>query len=486
MDGEGFFICNTGVTDRYTRDGTFQVDEQNYLVDPATGWRVQRTNTTGEDEGFQVFGDNGIKVPYDSVLPGTATALITFKGNLSADELDPTATKWKGAGAVYNDSVTGELADVTSDLTNVTELGLQAGDTIDIAGTMADGSTATGASFTYTGAPGGQTFQDLLDTIETAFDPGTGSEVTAELKDGVIYVTENNTGYSLMTVQLSAGAGNTGPTEMPTLWNYVTVGGQAEQTTNITVYDDQGSPHALTMAFVRQPGDPSIPGSENVWDLVIKECQGAVNFDPLLGGSRRVAGIEFDETGLITNVTGADGFPLTSTFIGTWLDNLAVNFDPMQQPSPLQMAVEFGARGSTTGVTQFGGASSAGARQQDGFAEGSLESVSIDPTGTMSGVWTNGQSRDIAAVAVAVFQNTHGLERIGSNYWAWTPIAGEVAVGGGQENRAGRVRQNVLEESNVDISKEFSDMLIAQRGFQMNSRTIRVANNLIQTLVNIV
>ncbi len=110
----------------------------------------------------------------------------------------------------------------------------------------------------------------------------------------------------------------------------------------------------------------------------------------------------------------------------------------------------------------------------------------MDSRGVISGTFSNGKSLDIAAIRVAVFDNPQGLERVGNNYFASTPAAGDVVYSEGTQGRAGSVRQSVLEDSTVDIAREFTNLIVAQQGFQVNSRTVRVVNTILQQLASIV
>lgn len=100
IEGEGYFVLNDGDSDIYTRVGAMAVDSAFYLVDPATGYRVQRIGSQGVADGFQTPSDSGIRVPYDQALPAQGTENIRFTGNLSADEVDPTTNRLR-AGMEY-------------------------------------------------------------------------------------------------------------------------------------------------------------------------------------------------------------------------------------------------------------------------------------------------------------------------------------------------------------------------------------------------
>ncbi|MFO7956031.1 MAG: flagellar hook-basal body complex protein [Candidatus Brocadiia bacterium] len=468
IDGSGFFVVNDGSGNVFTRDGTFDVDSEGYLVDPATGYRVQRIGTTGEDFGFQVAGDSAIRIPFDTELPGSRTQEVTFQGNLSAGQYDPTSSTLRGIGTYTLTS--GGLADGAAEMTDIERLtDFTDGDTIDISGTTRDG-TAVSGSFTYGAANDGTTMQDLLDAVTATF--GGPDEVSAYMDEGRIHLEDARAGYSLLDVDLSSTAH---PDAMPTDFDYLEVGGASAQSTNINIFDRQSQSHSLTVTFVRH-GE-----HENVWDMVVNSCADATNVT-----DRRIAGITFDENGIYQGVSETDYFGNTSADPGH--ENLDANIS-LEFPGTAtaqDIGAYLGRIGFYDGLTQMGGESSAGAIDQDGYGTGSLQSVSVDGSGRLSGTFSNGETLDIADMQMAVFDNPQGLERIGANYYRHTPSAGSTVYSRGLQGRAGAVRQNVLEDSNVDIAREFTRLIVAQRGFQVNSRTVRVTNSILQQLASIV
>lgn len=469
LDGEGFFVVNDGVNDIYTRAGAFDVDSRGYLVDPATGYRLQRIGTTGEENGFQQTGNTNIQIPYQTNLPGSPTATINFKGNLSADENAPTITELQASGMAYTQTG-GGLADASTDFSSIDQLQAFApGETIAISGRARDGTAVTG-TFTYGAANDGTTLQDLLNVITTTL--GGPTQAVASVENGKITVRDVNAGYSLMDLGLSSSAH---PSGVPAEFDYLSVGGTAAQTTNINVFDRQSRSHSLTATFVRQAQNI------NVWDLVINGTSDATAIP-----DRRIVGIAFDENGTYQGATGTDGFGHTASTPGfaEWDSRISLQFPGITTQQDI--TGDFGRRGFYDGLTQVGGASSAGAVNQDGYGTGSLQSVSIDGAGAISGTFSNGQTLPIAALKIAVFDNAQGLERAGANYYRPTPAAGSVIYSQGLQGRAGRIRQHVLENSNVDIAGEFTRLITAQEGFQVNSRVVRVTNNILQQLASII
>ncbi len=469
LDGDGFFVVSDGTSDVFTRDGTFDVDAAGYLVDPNTGYRVQRIGVTGEDAGFQISGNTNVLIPYRTELPGSRTLTIDFKGNLSADDYDPTTTRLQGSTASYT-LTAGGFATATDDFSVISQLqGFAAGDTVDITGRLRDGTAAAG-TFTFGALNDGTTLQDLLNVMTTTF--GGAGQVTAAIDEGMVTLEDAQSGYSLLDVNLSSAAQ---PTSMAQDFDFQAVGGASAQTTNISVFDRQGRSHSLTATFVRHAQNV------NTWDLVINSTDGATEI-----ADRRIAGITFDESGTYQGLSGMDSFGNASTDPGfaEWDGNISMGFPGIT--SSQDMMTNFGRIGYYDGLTQVGGASSAGAISQDGYGTGALQSITVDPTGVISGTFGNGQTMEIAGMKIAVFDNPQGLERVGGNYYRHTPSAGSTVYSGGMQGRAGRVRQYVLEDSNVDIASEFTRLIVAQRGFQVNSRTVRVTNTILQQLASII
>jgi len=469
MDGQGFFVVSDGAANLFTRAGAFDVDEEGFLVDPSTGYRVQRIGMTGEENGFQVTGERGIMIPFNTLLPGALTQQIEFAGNLSAGDYKPTTTRLQASGLSYT-LTAGGLASATSQFADIDQLsGFADGDTISISGKTTDGTDVSG-TFTYGAANDGTTLQDLMNAITATF--GGTSECTVSLEDAKLLLSEAQAGYSLMDVDLSSAAH---PNAVPADFDYLEVGGAAAQTTNITIYDGQARSHSLSGTFVRQ-GE-----NENVWDFVINTCK-----DATVISDRRIAGITFDGNGTYQGVLGTDAFGHSYSDVGFEnLDsNITIAFNGIG--SPQDITGNFGRPGFYDGLTQLGGLSSAGAIGQNGYGTGSLQSVSIDETGIINGTFSNGETLNIAALELAVFDNPQGLERAGANYYRSTPAAGATVYCQGLQGRAGKVRQNVLEDSNVDIAQEFTRLIIAQAGFQVNSRTVRVTNSILQQLASII
>jgi len=210
IEGEGHFVLNDGEKNVYTRAGTFGVDVDSTLVDVATGYRVQRIDSTGEPD-FQIPGDSNIYIPYDTTMQANATSTVKLVGNLSADQsLETTQTQVITSDVAYTTSG----GDVAED-TTLSELdadfyttGTFTAATITVTGYDHAGTTLTDTGL---GVDGTTTMQDILDHIESVV----GSNYTVSLSNGQIQVTDAEEGYSLMDIKLTFANSGTAELTMP-------------------------------------------------------------------------------------------------------------------------------------------------------------------------------------------------------------------------------------------------------------------------------
>ena len=479
IDGSGYFVLNNGSQNVYTRIGSFAVDAGNTLVDPATGYRVQRIGNYGESEGFQTAGDTSIHIPWDASMPARATTEIALNGNLRASAEDTSATANKIMSNLALTTGNGERVATAntflSDLDQwVTPLAEGETGTIRISGVLEDGTVFTDEEITWTGAaPGsGPTVQDLLDQITALFNDSTASLNS----DGKIVLTANQSGYNLgMITNMTYVPADSDELTLPTFFDYVTIGGNDTKNFKITVYDNMGEQHVLSGTFVKTD-------ATNTWDLVIDsitgEMEGSWSTYDIHNSSalnRRISGIEFNPDGSFKGIS----IPGEEAVIGVQFEN---------NPSAIQtIQLVLGTPGEFTGLTQFASQqSSAAALTQDGYAAGSLSNVTIDQTGMIVGTFTNGVKVNIAALQVGIFQNAGGLESIGSGYFLPTANSGEAIATMAASGGAGKITGQSLEQSNVDIATEFVTLMQAQNGYQANARTIRVANEVLNELTNLI
>jgi flagellar hook protein FlgE len=291
-----------------------------------------------------------------------------------------------------------------------------------------------------------------------------GNTATASLVNGQLRITDTTGGYSRSDMTMSYSGDGT--LTMPGYFEMLTVGGEEVKDVNIMIYDSQGGQHVFSGAFVRT-------NTANTWDMVLSSVSGNIN--QITIPNRRIENITFDTTnGYFTGVSGS-GNP-TEFVIG-------FAHDPT---NPQTISLDFGTIGQLNGLTQFAGNSTAVAKDQDGYEAGQLSSVSVDNTGVVVGAFSNGIKRDIGAIQIALFQNPTGLERIGNGYYtnsanSGVPVATQAMTAG-----AGSVHGGSLEKSNSDVATQFVSMIQAQNGYQANARTIRVANDILRELSNLI
>lgn len=449
IDGDGFFVV-AGDQQQYTRDGSFSIDSNGFLVDPATGLHVQRIGAVGETAdggpGFQSAGDTRVNIPIGASVPGQPTTSTDFIGNLPASatpaltEVLTSSTPLTAAGAVATGATL--LNDLDLNGTDYTT-----GDTIEIIGT-----DINGASFSSSFQVGPTT---TLAELTAAINGNlTGASVNIS-PEGNLLLTADSPGDALLSLQLANGATNVGSSQFEDAAFVVETDGKDPDAvdTTIQIFDSRGEPHSINVTFQKT--------EFNRWQAEFTPADDSVTLDDNV-----ISDIVFDEDGSFQAVSGiGNGDSNISFTIDTLSGSQEVNFD---LDNLTHLATNFSAT-----------------FDQDGFAPGTIVSVNVAADGTLAGVASNGQRLDVAQLAIARFSNNQGLESIGSNYYAQTANSGIPDIGSGQSNGRGVIRGGQLESSNVDVALEFTQLIIAQRGFSANARSITVATEILQELNNI-
>ena len=187
----------------------------------------------------------------------------------------------------------------------------------------------------------------------------------------------------------------------------------------------------------------------------------------------QVNGVTFKPDGSFLQIAGT----------GVGDANITLLFDG--QPVSQTIDVSLGTPGSMDGLTQLGIGTDF-AMTPDGFPPGRLVDFNIDTTGVISGVATNGLHIPMAQLAIASFANTDGLVSVGANYYQASLASGDAQTGAGADGERGAIRSAQLEGSNVDLALEFTRLIIAQRGFSANAKTITVTDQVLQELTSII
>lgn len=248
----------------------------------------------------------------------------------------------------------------------------------------------------------------------------------------------------------------------PTATSTVTLGGNLKSsalpdgtstvTTSVGVVDSLGATTQVRLDFTKT--------GDNTWKLEAFDDAGAS-----LGSSN----LAFDPTtGALTPPAAPISFTLPARGGAT-----ATTF-----------TTDFGVAGAANALTQFGGSSSISAAQ-DGAATGYLRSFAIGDDGTVSGSFSNGRIKVLAQLAVSSFTNPAGLIKAGSSHMRASASSGASSIGLPGAQGRGSLAAGALEGSNVDLAAEFTNLMIAQRGFQANSRIISTSDEMLQELVNL-
>ncbi len=239
---------------------------------------------------------------------------------------------------------------------------------------------------------------------------------------------------------------------------------------SVRIVDSLGSDHQLTITWTNTG-----PGA---WDYDITvpalDVGGLVTDPPVSVGT---GSMTFDSLGVLTAPAADFDIEITGFANGaadmTTATNNAINFDLFNPDG-------------TTNLTGFAAASATSSSSQNGFPPGSLSSFAIGVDGTIQGIFSNGQTAELARLALATFNNPNGLLKTGQNKFSASSSSGEPSVGVPGEGGRGTTAGSALELSNVDIANEFINMLIAQRGYQANSRIITTTDSVLQEAINLV
>jgi len=225
--------------------------------------------------------------------------------------------------------------------------------------------------------------------------------------------------------------------------------------TTMTAYDTLGVPHTVALTLTKDAT------TANQWNLTGSYDDGTATAGLTLGP------INFDSaTGALT--TPSDGL------VDVSLSGTAIASPPLAFKLDLSK------------ITQFSGGSQTTLLSQDGSQSGSLVSFAIGASGEVSGVYSNGLNQTIGQIALAGFVNPAGLTRSGQNLWAASSNSGTPTVGAPDTNGLGTISTGSLETSNVDLAQQFTNLIIAQRGFESSSKVITASDQMLQTLVNII
>lgn len=258
----------------------------------------------------------------------------------------------------------------------------------------------------------------------------------------------------------------------------LTVGGQIKESeqlklsafsAGLEIYDSLGSKHTLEVQFVKQSATQD---GGNEWQMIIRVPEPAEINTTGEGPTNIIVGTaRFNNDGSLANYT-----PKT------------INFSPNNGAAPnQQIKLSFGTSGSNDGLVSSNSASTLTGQATDGYTSGNLkpDAIRVDDKGNILGEFTNGKTFAVAKIAMASVANNSGLEEIGGNLFKVTANSGNIVVGEAGTGGRGEMKTSALEMSNVDLSRSLTELIIIQRGYQANSKTISTSDQMLQTLIQL-
>lgn len=504
IDGDkGFFrLVDSSGQVMYSRNGQFHADKNHNIVNAQgqqlTGYMATSTGTISGELGV-------VKVPVGNVDP-KATSEIDLRANFDSRSpvIDVTVTRhygkivltpkdgpageqtfqFRNAGdgeVIANTTHNASIPDGTykykpGDDGEVTFAGGVPTPALDIdeALTAADGNSAPTNTFSGTGLIGDEAAtSNLPDTSFVIESKGTAISITWQPEKppagkytfgGVNFAVNADGGVTDAATKLKelgkAPGITAGVLEVTNPADFDPT--RTENHTHslpVTIYDSLGNPHQLTQYFVKTKGTTD----SSQWKVFYEVGEG-------LAVSPASSDLVFNKAGVLTS-------PAAGHRVTVLIDGIGVN--PNTSP-----AEEIDLRVNYTGSTQFGGEFSP-SFTQNGYSTGEYSSMEIASNGDILANYTNGETKIMGAIALADFNNLNGLRPIGGNAWIETSASGPALLGRPGANGLATLRGQAVEESNVDMSEELVNMIIAQRTYQANAQTIKTQDQILQTLITL-
>lgn len=429
IDGNGFFVLSDGNREFYTRAGNFEFDGSGNLVSKINGMRVMGYGA-GEDGEINIAQHNFQSIAVrenQNKLDPIATSEVRFGGNLTvAPNVLPTTLTTNQP--------------LPEPPPNLTFSGIGGNDpTITMTLNGSDQTIELNSSYDSRRA--------LANHLNSQLEG-----ITASLTDdGHLVFAVNNPAIG-DTLSISSDYSASPSFDIV---DYDVADASYEPVPLASkVYDSLGGTHTIETVFTK------VGNNQWNWEaFLIREDEDPISLGD--GGE-----ILFTENGRIRSGGTAD------------IRIPAGELDP-KLAEDIVATLDFG------GFTQYTEATSATVRGQNGFPSGALDSIDITPTGLIVGSYSNGLTRNLGQIGMARFENPAGLAKTGNTMFGETLNSGDRTIGVAGTNGLGTIAPSSLEMSNVDLSQEFTDMIITQRGFQANSRIITSSDEMLQELVNL-
>ena len=316
-------------------------------------------------------------------------------------------------------------------------------------------------------------------TVDAGFSQGVFQPIQIDTAQGLPEATEKvNLQVNLDATSDKLQPANFDPTE-PTTYNNMT---------SATVYDSQGNPHTATTYFLADGTSAAPPVLDNPNSWLVYTYLDGWGIEPASSATPTGVTDSTDQTAVPTplklefNTTGAlvtiDGIapPTTSQAFSAITSS---DLDPNLKVDDISLDYNF------IKSTQYSTPYSVNALTQNGLPAGNLTGIDVDDKGIVFARFSNGGSRTLGQVALARFANNQGLSKVGDTSWAENANSGQPVFGAAGNNNFGTIQSAALEASNVDLSAQLVNLIVAQQSYQANSQTISTENQVIQTILNI-
>ena len=443
--------------------------------------------TTGDGTTVQDLLNTINKIFYGVTATINSNGQITMTDNGSGDSLSSISLTsgtavgfdigfetetFVSSNTMFVGGVPATITDGINTLDTALKTPYQIGDVITILASQMDGKTKE-VNFTYGAANDGTTIADLINKINNSNEfPG----LTASFSDGKIvftdaslndlfnytsiqFVNANGTIGSGMESTFVSNAGTSNSNIKVPSFEQVQGGTQGKHHSAITVFDSSGQKHRIEITYTQD----TTPGSNTwYWEVLVDDGK----IVPHAGGSGYVT---FNDNGSLRSFNYDNGSQLRFNVQGA--DEMKISFNG-------------GIPGAFDGMTSQDSPSTNILMEQDGYEMGVLNNINIDDHGVITGMYSNKVSKVLAQIALANFTNEAGLQKEGNNLFAANGASGSPIIAWAGLNNDTVLKSGYLEASNVDLTDEFANLIIAQRALEANAKTVSTADMILSTIID--
>ncbi|MFA6596757.1 MAG: flagellar hook protein FlgE [Ignavibacteriaceae bacterium] len=470
LQGNGLFVLKSNGENFYSRAGGFVFDADGKLVSPQNGAIVQ--GKVASADGVIPPGNNleDIMIDTNLKLPAVATNLIKWGGNLKSNsDLTRTEAVVTRGNLNSDPSLPGPF---TQEATIYNESGTKF--------TFQQTFTKT-ANYDSSAVPPVYEYDVTWKVYDTATPPVEIVPTVPPAPITVNFVDDGKGDYRMDAASVAKFDGTN---------NKVTLSSNGiDFTFNPSAVSQNAATSTLSISADGNREANVVSGAVSIFDSLGNSHQVTLTFTKVDTNTWAwSAGVPSSSTddGKAVSSSGTLTFNADGTLDPTGINpsNPQLAFNPIGGANPVVLDLDFGK--AFGGVTQTSASSVVSALSQNGSASASLSNMNIDQYGNVVGIFTNGNSRTLAQIMVATFTNLNGLISKGDNLFTAYANSGTPRIGGLGEETGTTVQSGALEQSNVDLSEEFTKMIVSQRGFQANARVITTADSLLQEITNLI